>query len=240
MHLIALQGIRGGCGTTSLVAGLASALALMHKPVLAIDLCPSNLLGLHFGLPFAPTPARGEPIAQAPAESKAIACGERICVLPFDRHNSVPPAFASDWLDTMLRQLTPPSGAFVLLDIPSCWGLPGPLSQHGDIHWLYVLEADPACHVQLHERLRNGLGRTGKQHWLINRFQPASRLSRDLFALWRQILGPQLIPGVIHADEAVREALARKQVLGESAPHSLAMQDFLSLANWCIGTLEQP
>lgn len=240
MRLVALQGIRGGCGTTSLIAGLASALSLLHKPVLAIDLCPSNLLGLHFGLPFDPRPARAQRIAQTAAESKGIACGERICVLPFDRHRSVPPAFASDWLDVMLRQLAPPSGAFVLLDIPSGWRLHGPLSQHGDIHWLEVLEADPACHVLLHEQLRNDQGRTGKQHWLINRFEPTSRLSRDLFALWRQILGPRLIPGVIHADEAVREALARKQVLGESAPHSLAMQDFLGLANWCIGTLEQP
>ena len=50
MNLVALQGIRGGVGTTSLVAGLALAAREQGARVLAVDLCHDNLLGIHLGL----------------------------------------------------------------------------------------------------------------------------------------------------------------------------------------------
>ena len=46
MNLVALQGIRGGVGTTSIVAGLALAAREQGARVLAVDLCEDNLLGI--------------------------------------------------------------------------------------------------------------------------------------------------------------------------------------------------
>ncbi|MGV8842310.1 MAG: cellulose biosynthesis protein BcsQ [Pseudomonas sp.] len=240
MHLVAIQGLRGGCGSTSIVAGLASTLALLHQPVLAIDLCPNNILGLHFGLPFDESSAWMQRGGQSPAQNVfAFRQLERVAVLPFDRHaaQNYDPDCVADFLEHALQQLAPSSGTFVLLNIPHHLDLRSRLGPRPDIHWLHVLEADPACHVLLHYQLHDNPHLPRNHHWLINRLQPSLKLSHDLLELWRMALGQWLVPCVIHEDEAVREALARKQLLSESAPHCLAMQDFLALASWCVKTM---
>lgn len=52
MPVIALQGIRGGIGVTSIAAGLGWALAQLNESVLVIDFTADNLLRLHFNMPF--------------------------------------------------------------------------------------------------------------------------------------------------------------------------------------------
>lgn len=259
MRLVAIQGLRGGCGSTSIVAGLASALAMLHEPVVAIDLCPNNVLGLHFGLPFdgpwtriqrgAESPALngaaglvGLVVSPTPIADQVVAFRqqERVSVRPFDPHatRGCDPECAADLLEHALRQLAPSSDTFVLLNIPHHLNLHTRFGQRPDIHWLHVLEADPACHILLNHQLYHHQHLPRNHHWLVNRLRPSLRLSHDLLELWRIVLGQSLVPCVIHEDEAVREALARKQLLGESAPHSLAMQDFLALAKWCITAVE--
>jgi cellulose synthase operon protein YhjQ len=241
MHLIAIQGLRGGCGTTSIVAGLTSALATLHQPVLAIDLCPNNILSLHFGLPFDEPKAWTARDVQSPAQAiVAFRQQERVCVLPFGRRaiKGYTPQRAVELLEQALQQLAPSSDTFVLVNIPPYLNLLTLLDQRPDIHWLHVLEADPACHVLLNYQLYDNQHLPRNHYWLINRLQPSLKLSHDLLELWRLALGQLLVPCVIHEDEAVREALARKQLLAQSAPQSLAMQDFMALANWCVKTLE--
>ena len=51
MALMALQGIRGGVGTSSLCAGLGWALSALGEQVLLIDGSPVSQLGMHFNLP---------------------------------------------------------------------------------------------------------------------------------------------------------------------------------------------
>jgi cellulose biosynthesis protein BcsQ len=45
---------------------------------------------------------------------------------------------------------------------------------------------------------------------------------------------PKFLPIVIHRDESVAEALANKQPLGDYAANSLASEEILTLANWCL------
>nr|CBX72322.1 hypothetical protein YEW_LO49410 [Yersinia enterocolitica W22703] len=52
MPVLALQGIRGGIGTTSVIAALAWALQQLDESVLVIDFSPDNLLRLHFNMHF--------------------------------------------------------------------------------------------------------------------------------------------------------------------------------------------
>ncbi len=52
MPVIALQGLRGGMGATSVTAALAWALQQLGESVLAVDFAPDNLLRLHFNTPF--------------------------------------------------------------------------------------------------------------------------------------------------------------------------------------------
>ena len=48
---LSLQGVRGGCGVTTVVAALGHALHAQGERVLLVDASPDNLLGLHLGLP---------------------------------------------------------------------------------------------------------------------------------------------------------------------------------------------
>ncbi|BAN96868.1 hypothetical protein E05_21020 [Plautia stali symbiont] len=52
MPVLALQGLRGGCGATALSAALGWALNALQQSVLLIDLSPANQLAAHFNLPL--------------------------------------------------------------------------------------------------------------------------------------------------------------------------------------------
>ncbi len=52
MTVLALQGVRGGVGTTSLTAALGWALHQLGESVLVIDASPDNLLRLSFNIDF--------------------------------------------------------------------------------------------------------------------------------------------------------------------------------------------
>jgi cellulose biosynthesis protein BcsQ len=69
---------------------------------------------------------------------------------------------------------------------------------------------------------------------LVNQFDPASLLQRDLLLIWRKLFGGRMLPLTVHRDEAMREALAFQKPVGQHAPASLAARDVLSLATWCL------
>ena len=66
-------------------------------------------------------------------------------------------------------------------------------------------------------------------YFLLNQFAASSRLQQDLHQLWLQSLN-NLLPTFIHRDEA----LAAKQPLGECNLQSLAAEEVMTLANWCL------
>ena len=47
---LSLRGLRGGVGTSSVLAAVGYALHRLGERVLMIDMCPENLLRLHFNL----------------------------------------------------------------------------------------------------------------------------------------------------------------------------------------------
>ncbi len=88
MPVIALQGLRGGMGTTSVTAALAWALQQLGESVLAIDFTPDNLLRLHFNTPF--ELARGWARAEQDGggwQEGALRYCENLDFLPFGRLN---------------------------------------------------------------------------------------------------------------------------------------------------------
>lgn len=237
MHVIAVQGIRGGCGTTSVAAGLAASLATLQKHVLLIDLCPSNLLGLHFGLSVTEDAGWAQALAEGyPWQSTAFLYKEHIWLLPFGRPTSLSHLheLAADWLPTSLRTLAMPDDTYVIFDVPQHSSFREALGQITDLQWIQIVQADPACHALINQQSLVGQLNTPNRFWLVNRYQPAYKLSRDLIQLWRLVLGKTLISTIIHEDEAVREALALKRPLADSAPASLASHNFLSLATWSV------
>ncbi|MFV3288710.1 cellulose biosynthesis protein BcsQ [Pseudomonas sp. NY11955] len=235
MTSLALHGLRGGLGRSALLAALGYALQGVGERVLLIDLCPSNLLGLHFNLPldtsegWALAEREGRPLSDAVYEVL-----DGLCLLPFGNlpggaRHLVPDAQA--WRARQAELAEPFD--WLLFDLPY---LPADSADNGietDVRVL-VAEAEMASHLLL--------GRRPVEHYdmlLVNRYDPASRLQSDLLMVWRELFGDRLPIQVVHRDEAFLEALACKAPLGHYAPQSLACRDVQSLAVRCM-TRRQP
>ncbi|MBK4716790.1 cellulose synthase operon protein YhjQ [Enterobacterales bacterium BIT-L3] len=117
---------------------------------------------------------------------------------------------------------------WILLDIPA--GFSACVLRTFEIvdHVITVARPDTNCHVRLHQQPM-ALG----SYLLVNGFQVSSRLQDDIWQMWLQS-HKNLTPLVIHQDEAMAECAAAKQPLGEYQPQSLAAEEVMTLANWCL------
>lgn len=233
MTSLGLVGLRGGCGVSSLVAGLGQALHALGERVLLVDLCPENLLRLHGNLPFADEGGWARSLLDQRLWADSLwQLREGLCLLPYGRLAAAEQGQLERFLlgtpefwSTRRAELAAHFD-WLLFDMPqrlAGHAAAGPLDLA-----LRVLEADAACHALLQ-------GWTGEgESLLLNRFDPTRALQRDLRLLWQQSLGSRLVPQCVHADEALAEALANKLPVGLYAPHSLAAQDLNSLAVWCL------
>ncbi|WP_213991054.1 cellulose biosynthesis protein BcsQ [Sodalis sp. dw_96] len=236
MPIIALSGIRGGAGTTSITAALAWALYQAGESVLAVDLSPDNLLRLHFNMPFDHPRgwARAEFDGQGWHEG-AMEYLEGLAFLPFGRTTAEerlrlehPLSGREGWGHDLARLRAAKGYRWILLDIP---GGDSPATQQclsAADHILMVINPDGNCHARLHQQALPAGCRL-----LINQYMPASGLQHDINQLWQQTL-EGVLPVIIHRDESMAEALAAKQPLGEYRPDSNAAEEIVTLANWCL------
>jgi len=237
MPVIALQGIRGGVGTTSITAGLAWALRRLGERVLVIDFSPDNQLCLHFNTPFSLTAgwARAELDAR-PWHQEALRYEEGLDLLPFGQlslaehprwltqHQQIP----ERWIQYLTQLRDSGDYDWLLLDLPVA-ELACAERWRAAIDAVFcVLTADANSHIRLHRQpLPPG------SRLLLNQFSADSRLQQDLQQYWRQHLDA-LLPLSIHRDEAMSEALAAKQPVGEYSAASLAADELNVLAGWCL------
>lgn len=241
MPVIALQGLRGGMGATSVTAALAWALQQLGESVLAIDFAPDNLLRLHFNMPF--ELARGWARAEQDGgdwQQGAMRYCENLDFLPFGQLTLAERVNVQQscrqqparWQDNLAQLNATAQYNWILLDLPADdEALAQPALAVADCVFT-LIAPDANCQVRLHQQvLPQGC------RFLINHYFAASRLQQDLHQLWLQTLGG-LLPVVIHRDEAMAEALAVKQPLGEYRPESLAADEVLTLANWCLINLK--
>ncbi|TKI07813.1 cellulose biosynthesis protein BcsQ [Martelella alba] len=236
MPIVALSGLHGGTGATTVTAGLAWALHQAGESVLAIDLSVDNLLRLHFNMPW--EQARGWARAELDGEvwvQGAMAYDDRLAFLPFGRTTAGERRQlrardllgAGHWRRQAERLAAGGRYRWILLDAPWENSDGGGLAAAGDYR-LVVVRPDANCHVRLHQQpLPAGC------QILINDYSPLSRLQQDIHQLWSLTL-TGLAPVVIHRDEAVAEALAAKQPLGAYRPESAAAAEFATLAGWCL------
>lgn len=93
---------------------------------------------------------------------------------------------------------------------------------------LTIVNADANCHIRLHQQAL-----PAGAHILINDLRIGSQIQDDLYQVWLQSQR-RLLPMIVHRDEAIAECLASKQPLGEYRGDSLAAEEILTLANWCL------
>lgn len=234
MAILGLQGVRGGTGVTSITAALAWALQLLGESVLAIDASPDNMLRFFFNTD----------IHHQDGWARALLDGRdwRDAGLRYTQHiDLLPFGQLSAGERENVDQLQPTLGAiaeavqqlqgqyrWLLLDLPAGYSpLTRELLTLCD-RSLVVVHPDANSHIRLHQQPLPANGDI-----LINDLRVGSQLQEDLYQLWLESQ-PRILPVTIHRDEAMAECLAAKQPLGEYRQDSLAAEEVLTLANWCL------
>ncbi|WP_140719789.1 cellulose biosynthesis protein BcsQ [Pseudomonas sp. Hp2] len=234
---LSLQGVRGGVGVTAVLAGLALALHAQRQRVLVVDASPDNLLGLYMNLPV----SEGRGWARADLDGgdwrdAAFAIDDGLALLPYglledgeaeqvERDLTARPGRWADRLAAIEAQFD-----WILFDLPQRWPAHAAAIEHaGCALPLRLTTVDPGSHVLLHRRRD-----IDKRLLLVNRYDPATIVQRDLMQLWLRQYAGLMVPQPIHEDACVPEALAGKAPLGLHAPDSLAAADIASLAVWCL------
>lgn len=236
MAILGLQGLRGGVGTTSITAALAWSLQLLGESVVVIDACPDNMLRLSFNDEIGRDGGWARELLDGKDWRDAgLRYTSRIDVLPFGQLQAGELQNISTRGDTLaviatIAKELEQQGKYqwVLIDLP-----------HGFYPWtpslveachftLTIIKPDANCHIRLHQQPL-----PTDTHLLLNGLRMSSPLQEDLYQVWLQTQR-RLLPVVIHRDEAMAESLASKQPLGEYRHDSLAAEEMITLANWCL------
>ncbi|HHW8624127.1 TPA: cellulose biosynthesis protein BcsQ [Salmonella enterica] len=236
MAILGLQGVRGGVGTTSLTAALAWALQILGENVLVIDASPDNLLRMSFNVDFVHQGGWARSLLDGKDWRDAgLRYTSQLDLLPFGQLTAQERENPQAWQETLGEigsaiQALKASGRYswILLDLPyGASPLTGQLVSLCD-HTLAIAQVDANCHIRLHQQAL-----PAGAHILINDLRIGSQLQDDLYQVWLQSQR-RLLPIVIHRDEAMAECMASKQPLGEYRSDSLAAEEVLTLANWCL------
>lgn len=236
MAILGLQGVRGGVGTTSLTAALAWALQILGENVLVIDASPDNLLRMSFNVDFVHQGGWARSLLDGQDWRDAgLRYTSQLDLLPFGQLTAQERENPQAWQETLGEigsaiQALKASGRYswILLDLPyGASPLTGQLVSLCD-HTLAIAQVDANCHIRLHQQAL-----PAGAHILNNDLRIGSQLQDDLYQVWLQSQR-RLLPIVIHRDEAMAECMASKQPLGEYRSDSLAAEEVLTLANWCL------
>lgn len=254
MKVIAIVSAKGGVGKTTLTANLSTALQREGiATLLVVDMDPQNALGLHFGTD--PSLLAGVSRATLAGEGWSSACVQSasgVHVLPyglvnetdrvaFERHLDAHP----DWLASQLESLELPEDAVVLIDTP-----PGPsvymqqaLSAAQVVVVVSLPDAASYAALALMQRLVNTYCTPrpdfSETLFVLNQADGARQLSKDIMRVMQDNLGERLV-GVVHEDQAVREALACDQSVLEYDPQGQAADDLRKCARLLVHRLHLP
>ncbi len=253
LPLIFFGSPKGGVGKTTVAANVAAGLAQLGFKVTVIDLDPQNALRLHFGVPLQDAAGFAwslvNPYAAPPWHSFLRQSQWGIDILPFGEMDTVAAlavaeAFAKhpERLTQIFQALLADPRHMLLVDSP-----PGPSSAlsaalpYVDL-LVCVLLAD-AISAALLPSIEAGRAfgpgtqagtEGGRIRYVLNQFEPASRLSRATAEAIRPYLGTRLL-GEIRRDEFVAEAAASQCPLPFFAPTCIAAGDIASIARGIAG-----
>lgn len=223
MPLIIVHSPKGGVGTTTMVANLASWLARGGRPVLAVDLSPHDSLSLHLQRDLAPADPRqgandGPATGQVRLATRAGGLGIEQLLQEAER------AAQGD--------------ALVLVDIPAGeTGMLHRLAPRAIIH-LCVLAADAGSVAMLPGLMndRSGPADAPRLHYVLNRMDDRRSVAREVHRVVRLAVMEDLV-AVVRSDEALNESLAALTSIYDHAPASAAAADIAALADRIAASL---
>jgi len=241
------MGTVGGAGATTVAAHLSKALAAQRRHTLTVDCCTENVLRLYFGMSFqdgfgfAPNLLDGKEWHEA-----AYRSSDGMEFIPFGqlRNDQELETLLEKlkpqpkWLRTQLANLQMPPATVVICDCPRM-----PAGLREQVIWaadlVLMVAAPEAVSFAAVTHFSDKVARLhGPQTLvLLNGFDPARQLDRDIAVLLRTEHQDIFSPVVIHRDESVREAFACKKTVFDFAPSSQAAYDFGALATWLLARL---
>ncbi|MCX7283165.1 MAG: hypothetical protein NTX28_03835 [Novosphingobium sp.] len=217
MALVLMSGLRGGVGTTTLVANLAMTLAALGHQAVVLAFDQRSTIGMHFGL----DPSQPLPGFAAPASATGPINGVRLLDLAQQAGSgdlgeglaSGDFGFAGDVI-----HIADLSGAMA--------SAASQLRPYADLE-LCVFTPSAECLYTVPAALDELPTDVG---FVLNRCDDAKRLGRHVGSFARALLGDRMV-ATVQADEAVCEAAAMMQALARHAPASAALADIAELAN---------
>lgn len=233
MRRVGIWGLRGGVGTTSIVAMVGDALHQMGSSVLLVDLNPSDTLRLQFNVPYADTTGWAHALASdEPWYEHAFQVEQRMHLLPYgrrglpiapDQERSPGLPATLGWIQEIARLKDAPD--WVLFDTPQ------DLRQHPELASLLhvdlmVASVDAGCHILLSQTAL-----TRSTRIIANQHDPSRTLCNDILVDWTG-RHQGMLPVIIGRDESIHEALALKSPVTRAFPGSSASQDAHTLATW--------
>lgn len=248
MFVFAFPSSKGGVGRTSLVASLATILALRSINVLVIECDPQNNLSIHLGLSAAPEQGWAPSLLRgAPWSESALLNSDGVHFLPFgrlgnddstalERHLQAQPA----WLAEALQTLDFGIETIVLIDSAVAPTVYARQALRAANFLLPVLLCEPASYITLpaFEAFRTQYSKdnfllTGHAY-IVNQVNATRPMRREVLALLSRTLHSRLLPVPIHQDDSVAEALAYEMTVPVFAPQSQAAHDLQGLADWLL------
>ncbi|MGB3835285.1 cellulose biosynthesis protein BcsQ [Castellaniella sp.] len=238
MKKIMVSGVRGGVGTTSVVAMLADALCTYGQTVLMIDLTSSDLLRLHFNVPWRDAHGWCNSQADGGWQRRVFSVRPGLYFLPSGQLRPENPTIIPDddacaWLEQQcLPHLAhvPWTIDWVIFDCPSVRHPVTTCLRPHVLHDITVVWPDAGVHALL-----GAYGLAQGSHLLINGVRPERQLSADIVLDWRVRFKQSVLPVWLHEDESVQEAMAWKMPVTRYRPGCAASDAARSLAMWCIG-----
>lgn len=240
MPVIGIQGIKGGAGATSIVSGLGWALNALGKAVTLIDFSPENILRLHFNHPYDNKAGWAYALFyKSPWERQGFRYCHNLNFLPYGQLNDPSQRNIEEKLsqddnfcnNLVLKLKKHHPNQWILCDIPSRNSYLSVQGRTACDNLIMVLNTDAQSQAQL-TRLKFD----SSYMFLINRFLCQSELQNDIEAVWQDRLS-NILPVVVHEDQALFESLAQKSPVGLGSKDSMVANQMLSLATWCIANL---
>lgn len=244
-NLACVIGTSGGAGASTVAAHLAAARTARKKDTLALDFSPNNVLRLHFAMPwedgtgFAPCL-----LGDTPWHEAAYRSSGGTSFVPFGQlRDDAELARVEDWLAQhphwladSLDEIELDADALVVCDCPQAFpALYKQALQLADLI-LIVMTPDPLSYHNA-TRMAQAAPDGKETSILLNGFNPARDLDRDILSLLRANYKERLAPVIIHQDESLREAFACKRNVLDFAPSSQTAYEFQALATWLAAHL---